>query len=733
MNLKLIQYLKRAFLPKRKNKPTILSYLITNRCNSHCISCNVWKVQEEIFIKEKDLEDTLSDEFFSEIKHVGISGGEPSMFSQLYSHIQSILNKLPLLKTLSITSNCINYDFWAENIEKINQLCKDRGIYFQLNVSLDGLEQIHDKIRGTKNNFTYVKKVIELLIVKKISYQIQTTVNKYNVYHVNSILRFAKEKQAEIIFRLASVINRLNNEKLIEQIHLDENQISFFCDFLNSKALLGYTKSPGRRLFYKNMAKQLLGDKKRIAPCYFKKEGVVLDSDGTMSFCSRFDKPFANIYDSSDFYADFCNEELRNFCVSKKCNDCFHDQSGFWSIKTVIFSLVNEKNHFLKKGLTVFKYLFLSFFNCFMRTHSDQIQPANVNSVVIVGMYGGEHVGDAAILGGIVIRLINRYQNLKNIYVYSFRKDRTKTWIDGLKELSDIKFYITDSVKEFIQNIKRSQIIVWGGGPLMELPIVLSRNYFFLKKAKSLGKSIEIEGIGYGPIYSRFGYYITSKILKIADYISVRTEKDYENLSKYSFSTLQKQKKFNDPAFDYLNLLTENLCLKYAEKKEIDQILELVKKRKIIAINLRPLWNRYGNSVCFDYNNFLDKISINLYRLIEKGYYVVFFAMNSDQYGFSDLDIGYDIKIRLKSPYYSMCEFELSINAVVYLLRKVDYALCMRFHAAIFALSQNVKTIGLDYSLSGKGKVAFLFENFDHSNCFNIATLGKNDITSIIL
>jgi polysaccharide pyruvyl transferase WcaK-like protein len=106
--------------------------------------------------------------------------------------------------------------------------------------------------------------------------------------------------------------------------------------------------------------------------------------------------------------------------------------------------------------------------------------------------------------------------------------------------------------------------------------------------------------------------------------------------------------------------------------------------------------------------------------------------MKSDQFGFSDLDVAYSIRERLSSQCdFRIWEYEPTINGVITLLRKVDVAICMRFHAAIFALSQDVKTIGLDYSLSGKGKVDALFEN-RVDNCLSIINFKADELLTLL-
>lgn len=728
---KALLYTRRLFtnLFPKKRKPQILSYLITNQCNSHCITCSIWHEREVKEINLELLKKTLNTPIFSDIKHVGISGGEPSIFPDLKKHIDELIENLPSLQTLSITSNCIESGFWIQHLNSISTGCRNKGIYFQINISLDGIGKQHDKIRGTKGNFESFTQVLSLLKEKKIPYQIHSTINRHNLYHINAILHYAKSTQSDIIFRLASEISRLQNKEQLEKIALSPKQISFFCDFISGKAVRNITKSPGRRLYYKYLSRQLLLEHPRKAPCYFKKEGIVLSSDGNMFHCSRFGQPFAELGSNAENWPRIFNTPTLNETFnSDRCAACYHDQTGFWPIGTVVGELTGDKILPLKKIHWILKYLVSSAFLQIQPSRKNL--PQKVESIAVIGMYGGEHVGDAAILGGVLLRIQKRYPGLKEVSVFSFRKDRTKCWVENLSNFPEITFELYDREKLFTEKLRHCQLLVWAGGPLMELPVVLCRNYYFMRKALSRGCKVELEGIGYGPINTGFGACLSKRILGSAHRVTVRSAKDREKVIPYCHT--DDSVDCIDPAFDYLSAVSSGLNLSQEEKKEVENILSRTPEQRIIAINLRPLWDRYGQDSSFRFEKFLTEMALAVEELTKQGYLFIFFPMNADQFGFSDLETGYEIRDRLADPsFFRIWETEPTIQQLVYFMQHVDYSICMRFHAAIFSLSQGVKTIGLDYSLSGKGKVSHLFEH-DERYCLHIKDIKHTNITNLI-
>lgn len=713
------RYLQSFFASKFKkgvNKPTVLSYLLTNQCNSHCIMCSVWKNYDNSTIDANALTTALKNPLFSEIKHVGISGGEPSLCDDLYQQVEALIDGIKHLQSISITSNCINYDFWEHHLKDLFLLCKQKDVYFQLNISIDGIGKIHDIIRGTKGIFENTNKVVELAKNGNIPFQIQSTVSKYNIYHLGRILNYAIENGGDVIFRLASPISRLDNIHQLKNIELNKKELSFFCDFLRSPLLYNHTKSPGRKLFYRKLAEQLLGEDRRLAPCIFKKEGIVLASDGSLSYCSRFETPFSDFSNPLAFNS-FRDRKCFAKCENHSCDYCYHDQSGLWSPKEIIKLYISPM---LNKPLKVWRVLS----NLTQATiNRPRLSKGDiVTNVGIIGMYGGGHVGDAAILGGVICRLIKQHPTATHFYVYSFRKDRTECWVSNLERLSNvISIEVVGDEADFENRLKNSQLLVWAGGPIMEIPVILTKHYRLIRKVLHFGGRFEIEGVGYGPLNGRYGKTIANRIFKSASRISVRSKQDAAVIQLIGCETYGDK---HDPAFDYLKLLEgQKLIIEPHRKKIIDDI---VGDNPYMALNLRPLWSRYGNDDSFNYEIFIGEVVRVIDALADKGLKTIFFPMNADQFGFSDLMVGYEIEKKIStSSHFIVWETEPTIEEVVYMLRKAKMSLCMRYHAVIFSQSQHIPTFGIDYSLDGKGKVSTLLKE---EYCFDLRSFNCEQI-----
>ena len=52
---------------KIRRKPKVIQMPITSRCNSRCVTCNIWKEHTKTDINPEQLKKVLSSSFFSDV------------------------------------------------------------------------------------------------------------------------------------------------------------------------------------------------------------------------------------------------------------------------------------------------------------------------------------------------------------------------------------------------------------------------------------------------------------------------------------------------------------------------------------------------------------------------------------------------------------------------------------------------------------------------------------------
>jgi len=109
----------------------------------------------------------------------------------------------------------------------------------------------------------------------------------------------------------------------------------------------------------------------------------------------------------------------------------------------------------------------------------------------------------------------------------------------------------------------------------------------------------------------------------------------------------------------------------------------------------------------------------------------IFFPMNAIQFGKSDNRSAYRISRHLPPDMDArFWQSDASLEAVVSLIRRLDTVISMRFHATIFALSQNCLPIGIDYRIGMKYKVTAVMEDAGQSEfCCRIDEVDSQWIT----
>lgn len=176
-----------------KIKPIRANIEITNLCNLKCIHCYFYsnyprrfKHEGLSYLKLKKLIKKLKNEGIFEIS---IGGGEPFC----YSKIKEILS-LATVKMFTIVST----NGLLLNKKQIEFL---RGLSnFCLQISLDGKEKTHKKIRNINNyQFNQLIEIIQECVANKIDIKIGFMLCKLNLNEINYVCNFCIEKNIKKI------------------------------------------------------------------------------------------------------------------------------------------------------------------------------------------------------------------------------------------------------------------------------------------------------------------------------------------------------------------------------------------------------------------------------------------------------------------------------------------------------------------------------------------------------
>lgn len=284
-------------------KPTVLSLAVTNRCNSHCIMCNIWRRNKELpdikslEMSQNEIIDLLSRPLFSELVELDLTGGEPHLRDDLVDIALGAAglkkSSLPRLRSIIVASNGLLPRQIVTNYQKMLEGLRDTKIDLVSVNSIDGIAETHDKIRGTKGAFELATKTISGLLELRKEYSnffigLKTTILPQNIDMLEAILDLALEKNLfHIISPAFFTETRFRNVDKRETLTLGNAEYKKVLDFYSHNELrTGY--------FYSRERGFLATGRKQWA-CAALYNYLFIDFDGKVYPCELLSEPVGDV------------------------------------------------------------------------------------------------------------------------------------------------------------------------------------------------------------------------------------------------------------------------------------------------------------------------------------------------------------------------------------------------------------------------------------------------------
>ncbi len=692
-------------------KPEVINLNATDICNSGCKMCNIWTREKEFEFSPSELKSILSDKLFSEVKHVGITGGEPTLRDDLVDLYESVITTLPKLQGVSIITNSIDNNRVYTQIKKIENLCKSFQMPFSVMVSLDGLGEVHDKNRGKKGNFQSSISLISKLKSKTdIPISIGCTITKYNVWEVDDLLFFLKQNEIYGRFRVAEFINRLynqNNKNAIRSFTDDERyhlQLFFF------KLQYAFETNPTNNRTYNNIVEMLEGENRKIG-CPYHSRGIVLNSKGELSYCAPKSKIIGNALKKSAHDIFTKNLKERRRILQQDCKQCIHDYHAPITYKEELSALKEQLSRYITR------YHFGKFLKFYTWLSHKKKSNKGRYTIFIIGWYGTETIGDKAILGGIISSYKERIGDGLNIVIGSIYPFITKRTI---KELNIDAKVVNSRSLDLLKYSAISDETIMGGGPLMDLDELFIPYTAFYSASFNKNKTT-IYGCGLGPLKQDKNIELVKKIFKLSTDIFLRDEDSRR--TAIAWTNRSDIKNIEDPAKSFVETIGENT--KSSPKSEL-------------ACFLREWTHEYAQELSksefYEKRKKLEKGIANKIKNLAKEKKVAtikLYHMHNFHIGYDDRDFSRRF-IHENFPNDNSISFhkELSsVDNIILAMKSAKLNLCMRFHSVLFAHTINADFYAIDYTQGGKIK-GFLNDNNALNKIISIQDLLNEDTVS---
>jgi MoaA/NifB/PqqE/SkfB family radical SAM enzyme len=266
--------------------PVSVTIVPSPRCNSRCLTCNIWKKSTDEFTLEEW--DRTFQSLGTAPYWFTISGGEP--FMQDIVAISQSLYKHCKPGIINIPTNSLLYKTIPEKIESICNNCPDSQII--LNLSLDGVGEKHDRIRGVPGNFDKVianYHALRELKCKNLAIGIHSVISNFNIDDAAELFDFGLALEPDsYITEIAE--QRVELDTMGMDITPSSEQYAQVIDGLmariQKRKFHGISKvTEAFRVRYYNLVKQVLTEKTQVIPCYAGWASAQIYSDGQVWPC----------------------------------------------------------------------------------------------------------------------------------------------------------------------------------------------------------------------------------------------------------------------------------------------------------------------------------------------------------------------------------------------------------------------------------------------------------------
>ncbi len=304
-------------------------FWVTNRCNSKCVMCGIWKRKEK-----EDMNIERFNEIFSKSKilknlnTITITGGEPFLRDDLDKFIEVITKHSKPIQIRFSTNG-----FLTENILKFMEhaLKKYKSNKFSIKISMDGVGKEHDKMRGIPGAFDKVLQTIKELSKLKEKYKkrlglgLSYTATSNNLEEIHKVKDLALQHGWEFFYKPYMKAKLLDNlENLDDELSIKPTQIDKVIQF--NKSLFKTIKKQKildriiNKQYYKLLTKYIKNPRKLIK-CYAGTASFNIMPTGEVMPCLNLNMSMGNI-NEKDFDEIWFSKEakkIRNFTKKSNC------------------------------------------------------------------------------------------------------------------------------------------------------------------------------------------------------------------------------------------------------------------------------------------------------------------------------------------------------------------------------------------------------------------------------
>ena len=312
-----------------RQKPLVLQMPITSRCNSRCKTCNIWKLSDRVDIDHEALKVALRDSFFSQVKVVGLNGGEFTLVPNFIDIISSVLI-LPKIKDIYCISNGLAPKRLFEYLEKAKEICNQKSVKLHICVSVDGYGKVQEDVRGVPNCFKKTKEILDVLSSDKDKYcddfSVGCTISIHNIDFIKETESFLNSyNNLQVEYHCAIPNKRiLTFDNADYYVLNDERKRIQAAEFFYEKCIT--SRSLRKRFqYFSNFYFLTHNGHNRLNICSYTNRDVTIDEKLNLLLCATASEVIGNLKEATaSELVKSKNYDKKQKEVLKLCENCVH-------------------------------------------------------------------------------------------------------------------------------------------------------------------------------------------------------------------------------------------------------------------------------------------------------------------------------------------------------------------------------------------------------------------------
>jgi MoaA/NifB/PqqE/SkfB family radical SAM enzyme len=333
------------WLRGRETLPRYLILGMTNLCNSRCVTCFYWdhlNVNRHLEMSVEEYDRALAD--LPSLYSIVLTGGEPTLNREL-SSITRLLYDRHDASNITMPTNGLIPEQVEATVALALESRKDDRQTFTVGLSMDHLEERHDRIRGAPGNFARLIETYGRLVALKrrargFTLNVQTVLASFNRDDLEEITSWVSRNFPEIDFHSFELLRPPFPDPSIRPLTAQEYAEAlrflkpYWARFDRYKPVLKRLKVAAREAELATLERESM-----VFPCYAGTISGVLNPEGTVSLCEM-QWEIGNIRDFGYSFAKAWFSEkavlMRRRIAARECwctHSCFMTSSLPFSVK----------------------------------------------------------------------------------------------------------------------------------------------------------------------------------------------------------------------------------------------------------------------------------------------------------------------------------------------------------------------------------------------------------------